>query len=347
MSSKLRIAIIGCGSIGGFVHLRNLKKNKEADIVALIDNSEKRLKEAHLLASTAEIHTSSEEFFKKGKSEAVIISTPPDSHCELAKSALSAGMSVYLEKPLGVNKTEGEALVALARSINATTMLGFNYRFNPVFIELRKAIEENIVGEIQCVRTIFTITEEHAKYDMRRKRPLNTVLSDLGSHHFDLLKHIFHLPVTSISNGNPAGKNHLVTASLNMLIADRIPVQSYFNLGGALENRVEVFGSEGTLVADRYRSLYLERQSKHRRIWDFISELRKIIYLPLHIPRYINYCLSTWGDPSYRIALDKFIHAAKERIPIKPDFEDGLYALRMVDAAEDAIRGNLTVKFNP
>ena len=106
----MRIALIGCGSIGRIVHLKNLKKNKKVDVVTLVDTSKKRLAEANILIPKAETYTSSEELFKKGKFEAVIISTPHDSHGELAKSALSAGAVVYLEKPLCIDITEGKCM---------------------------------------------------------------------------------------------------------------------------------------------------------------------------------------------------------------------------------------------
>ncbi|MFC1867060.1 Gfo/Idh/MocA family protein [Thermodesulfobacteriota bacterium] len=346
MGKKLRIALIGCGSIGSSVHLRNLKKNKAIDITALIDSSEKNLSQARRLVPKASTYNNSKEFFKNEKLEAVIIATPPDSHRELTKSALSTGMAVYLEKPLGIDLTEGEELVSLANSIKTTTMLGFNYRFNPVFAELRKAIANNIVGEIRLVRTMFTITREHAKSGDWRGQSLNGVLSDLGSHHFDLLRHLFQLPVTSVSCANAHGQRNLLTATLHMLIDDRIPVQSHFSFDGALENRVEIFGSEGGLIGDRYSSLYLKKYAKFRKIWDFMPGIRNAMSLSWYVPRFINYCLSPWGDPSYRLALDAFVRAVGEGIPAEPDFEDGLYALRLVDAAENAIRKGTTVHLN-
>jgi len=115
---------------------------------------------------------------------------------------------------------------------------------------------------------------------------------------------------------------------------------------GSLENRIEIFGNEGNFIADRYRSLCLKKNAIVRSVFDFIDEVQAVITLPRYLPRFMNRCLSPWGEPSYKLALDAFFEATRQGVPVKPDFEDGLSALILVEAAEQAIRENTTVKPN-
>ena len=346
MERKLNVALIGCGSVGRGVHLPILKKNSRVKVVAVVDTSEANLSAAERFVPQARAFDNTTDFFQEQEVDAVILATPPETHAEFAKTVIASGTPIYLEKPLARDLAAGEDLVSCARSANVTAMLGFNFRFNPIFAQLRKAIADNLIGKTQLVRTTFSITKEHAESSGWRSQSRNGVIMELGSHHFDLLHYLFKRPITTISSSNSENQIFLTSATLDMLIDEQIPVQSHFSFNGSLENRIEIFGTQGNFIADRYRSLCLKKNAKVRSIFDFIDEVQAVITLPRYLPRFMNRCLSPWGEPSYKLALDAFFEATRQGVPVKPDFEDGLSALILVEAAEQAIRENTTVKPN-
>ncbi|MGB0671801.1 MAG: Gfo/Idh/MocA family protein, partial [Rhodospirillales bacterium] len=51
--------------------------------------------------------------------EAVFICTPPETHADITRTAVKAGLAVMVEKPLTVDVREAEQLVAVARAAGA------------------------------------------------------------------------------------------------------------------------------------------------------------------------------------------------------------------------------------
>ena len=70
----------------------------------------------------------------------VFIATRHDEHGELARAALAAGKSVWVEKPLALTEADLDATVATARASSAVLAVGFNRRFAPLAVRLRSAL---------------------------------------------------------------------------------------------------------------------------------------------------------------------------------------------------------------
>lgn len=70
--------------------------------------------------------------------ESVVISTRHDSHAPLAASALRAGKHVFLEKPLALDEQQLDELTEAARASGKILFAGFNRRFSPLTLELKK-----------------------------------------------------------------------------------------------------------------------------------------------------------------------------------------------------------------
>jgi predicted dehydrogenase len=74
---------------------------------------------------------------------------PNELHREPCIAALAAGKSVLCEKPLGANLADSEAMLAAARSSDATTACGFNYRFVPAVRLARELVQRGDLGDLR------------------------------------------------------------------------------------------------------------------------------------------------------------------------------------------------------
>ncbi len=118
------------------------------------------------------------EFFTDFKAfddhlDAVIISTPPQSHFPLAMMAIEKGMSVLVEKPITIDPAEGERLVDAAKDADVSLAVGHVERFNPAYMMLRERIET----------PDYVLTDRHSP---RPDRILGPALYDIGVHDIDL-----------------------------------------------------------------------------------------------------------------------------------------------------------------
>ncbi len=87
--------------------------------------------------------------------EAVYVATPHTFHCEHAILALRAGKAVLCEKPLCVNRRQGEALVAASAESDSFLMEAMWTRFLPAVDQAMTWIEDGAIGKVRMLSCDF------------------------------------------------------------------------------------------------------------------------------------------------------------------------------------------------
>jgi predicted dehydrogenase len=144
MSNPIRVGIIGAGFISA-AYLKAAKNFPDLAIVscadALAENAQKRAEEFGLKAQSVE------ELLQDQAVDLVLNLTTPQNHVPVSSRALESGKHVYSEKPLSLNREEGEALVKTARRRNLRlgcapdTFLGGGQQ------TARKLIDDGAIGK--------------------------------------------------------------------------------------------------------------------------------------------------------------------------------------------------------
>ena len=75
------------------------------------------------------------------------ITTPHDTHAQIAIAAAEAGKAVLCEKPLGMDVPECEKMVAAVKRHKVVNMVCHNYRRIPAIAHARKLIAEGALGD--------------------------------------------------------------------------------------------------------------------------------------------------------------------------------------------------------
>ena len=103
-TSPIKFVVAGCGHIGKR-HAEMVKRNPEAQLVALIDTDNNKQTELNNLYPGVPFFDSVESFLESGlKADVVNIATPNGLHADQAKHCLTEGMHVVIEKPMGLSK---------------------------------------------------------------------------------------------------------------------------------------------------------------------------------------------------------------------------------------------------
>jgi len=121
----LRIAVIGCGSIGRR-HLINLRSLGERDIHVF--DHDIAVQESLIAGGKANIYGTMRDLWR-AKPEVVLICTPPQDHVPLAIEAAKRGCAIFIEKPLSCSMDGVPGLIEITEKTNAITMVGCNWRF--------------------------------------------------------------------------------------------------------------------------------------------------------------------------------------------------------------------------
>ena len=84
--------------------------------------------------------------------DAVVICTPNKFHAEITVAALNAGVHVFCEKPMAMNREECDAMIEAANQSGKVLAIGYHYRFTDAAITARRAIDEGVVGDALVTR---------------------------------------------------------------------------------------------------------------------------------------------------------------------------------------------------
>jgi predicted dehydrogenase len=129
MSDKLRMAVIGCGRLGGF-HAQKLAQRDDIALVAVVDplaaNAERVAAQCH-----AEPRADYKDLLRE--IDAAVIAAPTSLHYAIARECLEAGVHLLVEKPICPTCCEAETLVKIARRRKRVLQVGHVERFNPAF----------------------------------------------------------------------------------------------------------------------------------------------------------------------------------------------------------------------
>jgi len=131
------IGIIGCGNFSSRVLVPALRASGASPSIFASANG----LTAKLLAGPAATSTTDiAALLDHPGVSSVFIATRHDEHGELARTALRAGKSVWVEKPLALTETDLDATLAVARATSSNLAVGFNRRFAPLAVRLRAAL---------------------------------------------------------------------------------------------------------------------------------------------------------------------------------------------------------------
>jgi predicted dehydrogenase len=141
----LKVAIVGCGKIADS-HVAQIQRISNSRIVGVCDREELMAKQLFERSRVGQYFNSLSELLAQTDPDVVHITTPPQSHFELARQCLEYGCHVYVEKPFTVNTSEAELLVELAQEKQLKVTVGHDDQFRHAARKMRRLIADGYLG---------------------------------------------------------------------------------------------------------------------------------------------------------------------------------------------------------
>lgn len=203
---KIRIGVIGCGSIAQHRHLPEYAANKNVELLAVCDiNEERAMEVAEKYGVLA--FTSYKALLNSGKVDAVSVCTPNYLHAPISIDGLEAGVHVLCEKPMATSKQEAEAMIAAAKASGKKLMIGHNQRFVPSHQKARQLIQSGEIGKIYSFRTSFGhggpegwSVDGKESWFFQKEKAFVGAMGDLGVHKADLLRYILGEEIVEVGS---------------------------------------------------------------------------------------------------------------------------------------------------
>ena len=153
--SKLKIAIIGCGTIANSAHIPSYLKNKEAGIKYFCDIIPERAENAVQKYSCGVTVSDYMDVLSDPEIDAISICTPNNCHSTIAIDALKAGKHVLCEKPAAYTFSEAVKMQEAQQKYNKILNIGVVNRFNDSVNHIKQLIDSGELGEIYQVYVSF------------------------------------------------------------------------------------------------------------------------------------------------------------------------------------------------
>jgi scyllo-inositol 2-dehydrogenase (NAD+) len=144
---QVSIGIIGTGWCGG-IRAETCAASPYVSALHLAEIKPERLKEVAGITEPATATSDYRALLNNSTIDGIIISaTPETTHYPMAKESLLSGKHVFLEKPIALELSEADELIALARSKNLLFTIGYSQRFNPKFAYVKRSIDDGTIGQ--------------------------------------------------------------------------------------------------------------------------------------------------------------------------------------------------------
>ncbi len=303
------------------------------------------------------------------------ISSPNNTHCEIAIAAAEAGKHIICEKPLARTAEEaGEMAKAVARA-GVVNMVAFNYRRVPAIALAKQYIDEGAIGRIlSCRATYFQdwSADPQSPFTWRFKKAIagSGALGDIAAHSLDLARYL----VGEISSVTGTLQTHVKERPLGIAgldgdaprtevvdVDDEVHILARFANGavgtfGATRNAhgrrnydtLEIHGELGSIYFDYERlgelQVCLAADGEEKKAF------RRIMTGPPH-----PYGEALWpvAGVGFGYAETKviecyeFCRAIAEGIPASPDFSDGYQIARICEAVQQSAASGAWVEIPP
>jgi predicted dehydrogenase len=201
---KIKIAVIGCGTIANAAHIPSYMNNSKVEILYFCDIIPERAENAVEKYKCGKAITDYMEAISDMRVDAVSVCTPNHMHAKISIEALRAGKQVLCEKPPA--RTYAEALTMQEAQAKTGNMLsiGVVNRFNAAVNKMKELIDGGELGEIYHVYVSFRAQRSIPGLGgafTTKEIAGGGVLIDWGVHYLDIVMYCLSDPAIKTVSG--------------------------------------------------------------------------------------------------------------------------------------------------
>ncbi|MFX1571886.1 MAG: inositol 2-dehydrogenase [Promethearchaeota archaeon] len=336
MVKTFTVGVIGAGRIGK-IHIENLLRqiyNVNLKIVADIKLSNE-IKQWAGEIGVQQLTSDADKIFNDPEIEVVLICSSTDTHVKFIKKAAEAGKHVFCEKPIDTDIRRIKQTLSIVDEAGIKLMVGFNRRFDRNFIRCHESVVSGQIGEPYIVKIT---SRDPVPPPIEYIETSGGLFMDMTIHDWDMARFQIGSEVEEVyATGGvlidpKIGKAGDIDTAVAILKFKNGAMGIIDNTRQAVygyDQRVEVFGSKGCVVADN------EATNTVRIYTAECTNIDKIPYFFLE--RYME---------SYATEIKNFFECLSNNIQPTPNGEDGLQNVLIAEAALISYEENRPVRIS-
>ncbi len=320
----------------------------------------------------AEVENDWKKVIDRSDIDIIDISLPQHLHYEVALAAAKNGKHIFCEKPIAFSRKQAEEMYRAAEDNGVLHYLNHNYRRTPAIMLARQMIDEDKIGRIFHWRGAYqqdwiVDPDFPLTWQLQKETAHAGPQWDLNSHSVDLahflvgdIKTVSCLTTNFIkqrpipgegagtfssgtNTSNQKGEVTVEDAALMMVEFENGAIGSFeatrFATGRKNANTFEIYGSKGGLTFNLERMNELQYFSNQDA--NSAQGFRTIMVTEPSHPY-----ISNWWPPGHIIGYEhSFVHAMADFLialdkkeEIRPNFEDGVKILAVLEAGLESAR---------
>jgi predicted dehydrogenase len=269
----IRVGLIGSQFITA-IHLESLRSVPGVEVVAITSATEKNVRAFAERHAIPRWFTDYRKMYEMPELDMVVLGLPNDLHCEATMAAAAAGKHVVCEKPLCLNLAEADRMIDACRKARVKLMYAEELCFTPKYVRLKQLVDEGALGKIHLVKQAEKHDGPHAGWFWDVRRSGGGVSMDMGCHAVEFFRWL-------LGSGGKKANVQSVYADMGTYVhgdktigddvanlifkmeggATAIAEESWAKPGG-MDDRAEVYGSDGVAYADVLRGNSIHTYSK-------------------------------------------------------------------------------------
>jgi len=360
----LKIAIVGCGKIAD-AHAAIIHNMDGCEIVGVCDREPLMTQQLAERFPVKRQFTDVAEMLYEARPHVVHITTPPESHYEIANLILMHGSHVYVEKPFTVSSREAESLLNLAEEEGLKITVGHNNQFTHVARRMRELVRSGYLGGSPVHM------ESYYCYDLGdpsyaaallgdkqhwvRRLPgklLQNVISHgiarlseyLSGESIDVIARGFVSPMLE------SIEEHEIVDELRVIISEKNRMTAYFTFSTQMKpgkQEFRIYGPQNGLVLDQNHETLIRLRGK-----SFPSYAEKFIPPFLFIKDQFKNVLTNAGlflrrdfhmDSGMKYLVESFYRSIREDSPLPISYKEILLTAKIMDAIFEQVGTNCSL----
>ncbi|MFB4213002.1 Gfo/Idh/MocA family protein [Shouchella sp. JSM 1781072] len=204
--SKVKVAVVGCGSIAIHRHVPEYAANPNVELVAFCDLNQEVAQQMADRYGVTNVYTSHKDLLAEVDVDAVSVCTQNVDHASVSIDAANAGCHVLCEKPMATSLEEARAMIEAATNNGVKLMIGHNQRLMPPHIKAKEILSSGKIGKPLTFKTTFGhggadswSIQGKDTWFLKKDKAFVGAMGDLGVHKIDLMRWLLDEEVDEVA----------------------------------------------------------------------------------------------------------------------------------------------------
>jgi predicted dehydrogenase len=361
MGGMLKVAIVGCGKIADS-HAMQIKGIKGCELVGVCDREELMAKQLYERFPIKQYFTDLAELVDKARPDVVHITTPAETHFEVARFCLEQGCHVYVEKPFTLYAEQAQRLVDLAGRKAVKLTVGHNDQFSHVARRMRALVQSGYLGG-PAVHM-----ESYYTYDLGDPSYARALLGD--KNHWvrrlpgKLLQNVISHGIARIAEFLTSDAPHVIAYGfvssalkqmndseivdeLRVIISEQEGTTAYFTFSSQMRpatHQLRLYGPKNGLILDQDHEILLRlRGQKFKSYADHF--IPPVLFAKQHLGNLVGNVRLFLGrdfhmDSGLNYLIESFYRSIRDDAPVPIPYREILLTARIMDAIFKQVSAN-------